>query len=346
MSIMTVLFATPSHCIRRAAQELAFMIALCASAGAIVAPAYDSKSARDAQPSGRAMGQPSCGNGQALGTSRIARIGTDGGLAVGLKTYPRTLRLADHEVVLTFDDGPLPKTTPAVLAALARECVQATFFLIGRNAAARPDLVRREVAAGHTIGHHSFSHPAVTLRGLSEAQARQEIMRGIEADERAAGLGRPDMGQRASFFRFPGLADTRPLLDWLGAQSIGVFSADIWASDWNAMTPDVELDLLMERIERSRRGIILLHDTKAQTALMLPRLLEELKRRNYRIVHIVPSVGRAETAEAPGNWKSATEAILARVAPYGGTRASSRRLRPRCIGVGPLDCPRDRSRPG
>ena len=109
---MIVPFATPSHWIRRAAQALAFTISLCAGAGAIAAPAYDSKSARDAQPNGRALGQPSCGNSQALGTSRIARIGTDGGLAVGLKTYSRTLRLADHEVVLTFDDGPLPATTP------------------------------------------------------------------------------------------------------------------------------------------------------------------------------------------------------------------------------------------
>ncbi len=81
-----------------------------------------------------------------LGVARTLALSTKGGFAVGLESYPQSLDLADHEVVLTFDDGPSPKTTPAVLAALSHECVKATFFLIGRNAEANPALVRRELA--------------------------------------------------------------------------------------------------------------------------------------------------------------------------------------------------------
>ena len=130
--------------------------------------------------------QAACGP-DALGTSRTVEIGA-GTAPVGLKTYPRTLALADKELVLTFDDGPNPPTTDKALRALADECVKATFFLIGRNAEAAPATVRREIADGHSVGHHSFSHPSVTLRNLSDAAARADIDRGLAADDRAAPL--------------------------------------------------------------------------------------------------------------------------------------------------------------
>src|SRR5579863_4520930 len=143
-----------------------------------------------------------------LGTARTLALSTKGGFAVGLQTYPRTLALADHEVVLTFDDGPWPTTTPHVLDALAKECVKATFFLIGRNAQAYPALAQREVAEGHSIGNHTFSHPARTLRLMSDEAARADIERGFAADEKAA-YGSAN-GQ-ITFFRFPGFADTPAL---------------------------------------------------------------------------------------------------------------------------------------
>ena len=118
-----------------------------------------------------------------LGTERTLTLSTTGGFAVGLQTYPKTLALADHEVVLTFDDGPWPTTTPRVLDALAKECVKATFFLIGRNAQAYPALARREVAEGHSIGNHTFSHPGRTLRLMRNAAARADIDHGFAADE-------------------------------------------------------------------------------------------------------------------------------------------------------------------
>lgn len=253
------------------------------------------------------------GNPQALGTSRTVQIGDDG-VALGLKTYPRTLRLADHEVVLTFDDGPSRTTTPMVLAALAEECVHATFFLIGRNAAAAPTLVKAEIAAGDTVGHHTFSHPAVTERGLTDALARADIDRGFAADDKA-GYGTALSEPRVPFFRFPGFGDTPALDAWLAARHIAVFGADLWASDWIPMNPDEELALLMQRLKTSGKGIVLLHDIKLQTAEMLPAFLRALKAEGFKVVHMEPGHGMTPTVEAAPGWSSETERTLADLLP-------------------------------
>ena len=65
-----------------------------------------------------------------------------------------------------------------------------------------------------------------------------------------------------------------------------VFGADVWASDWNRMSPDHQRALLMRRLAAAKRGIVLLHDTQPQTAAMLPGFLRELKQRGFRIVHV------------------------------------------------------------
>ena len=247
-----------------------------------------------------------------LGVSRIVEIGTSGGLQIGLKTYPQTLALADHEIVLTFDDGPAVSTTPKVLDALAKECVKATFFLVGHNAETWPDLVKREVAEGHTVAHHTFSHPEVTMRGFTDSAARADILRGIQADDIAA-YGASGSVPRVPFFRFPGFADTPELVKWLAGQNIAVFGADLWASDWTLMTADAERDLVLNRLDKEGRGIVLFHDTKQQTADMLPAFLQELKKRGYKIVHIVPGTVPPPLRAAPAGWTSATEKIIADV---------------------------------
>src|SRR3954462_15507631 len=96
-----------------------------------------------------------CPRKDALGTSRVLSVDAKTTPQVGLKRFPQTLPLADREVVLTFDDGPYPPTTAKVLAALAQECVRATFFLIGLPASEHPDMVKRIAREGHTIGHHT-----------------------------------------------------------------------------------------------------------------------------------------------------------------------------------------------
>jgi peptidoglycan-N-acetylglucosamine deacetylase len=248
----------------------------------------------------------------ALGVARTLEVGTSGGLQVGLKTYPRSLVLDNREIVLTFDDGPSAQTTPKVLDALAKECVKATFFLVGRNAEALPALVKREIAEGHTVGHHTYSHPAATLRGISESAAQEEILRGFEADDKAA-YGTASGAPKVRFFRFPGFADTPALIAWLSAKNIAVFGADLWVSDWQSMTPETELALILSRLDKEQRGILLLHDTKEQTAAMLPDLLQELKKRGYKIVNIVPGTKPTPTRAAPESWTSATEKIIAGV---------------------------------
>jgi peptidoglycan-N-acetylglucosamine deacetylase len=229
-------------------------------------------------------------NPDALGTARTIAADVKSTPRVGRKQFPTTLPLADKELVLTFDDGPWPATTPKVLDALRHECVQATFFLLGRNAADYPAIAKRELADGHSLGHHSFSHPLLSHMSLERAQA--EIDRGIAADETAVyGVKRTEPA--TPFFRFPGFAASPALLDAVNGRGMVVFGADVWASDWNPMTPDQELRLLLGRIEKIGRGIVLLHDTKRQTAQMLPALLRELKRRGYRIVHVVPAKAAA-----------------------------------------------------
>ncbi len=231
-----------------------------------------------------ALAQPCPGNPQALGTERTITADAATTPRVGRKQFPGTLPLQPKELVLTFDDGPWPTTTPKVLDALKRECVQATFFLLGRNVQAHPQIARRELAEGHSFGHHTFSHPLLGHMRLATAEA--EINRGIAADDYAL-YGRRRSDPATPFFRFPGFVSSPALLDYLQDRGIVVFGADVWASDWLPMTPEQELHLLLSRIETVGRGIVLLHDTKAQTARMLPAFLRALKRRGYRIVHVV-----------------------------------------------------------
>jgi len=221
-----------------------------------------------------------------LGTSRILRVDAATTPRVGLKNFPQTLPLLDHEVVLTFDDGPWPPSTPRVLAALASECVRATFFLIGKPASEHPDLVRRIAAEGHTVGHHTWLHRS--LLRIPPSETTGEIDRGIAADEMAL-HGVATRIPSTPFFRFPGFETTPATLALLQSRGIVVFGADLWASDWNVMTPQQELKLIIDRLKIARKGIILFHDPKARTAAMLPAFLRYLRDNDYRIVHLVPT---------------------------------------------------------
>jgi len=238
-----------------------------------------------AQSASAQKAEPPCpGNPDALATSRVITVDAATTPQVGRKQFPTTLPLADKEVVLTFDDGPWPGTTSAVLDALGRECVRATFFLTGRNASTHPELARRELAEGHTVAHHSFRHPL--LDRLKPDAAEAEIDRGFAAVDTAL-YGHATDPLRTPFFRFPGFASTPHLLNHLAARHVVVFGADLWAGDWNPMSPGRELSQVLGRLKATHGGIILFHDTKRQTALMLPAFLRFLRREGYSIVHIV-----------------------------------------------------------
>ncbi|MEH2626469.1 peptidoglycan/xylan/chitin deacetylase (PgdA/CDA1 family) [Bradyrhizobium sp. AZCC 1719] len=236
-----------------------------------------------------------CPRKDALGTSRVLALDAATHPRVGLKSFPQTLPLEDREVVLTFDDGPWRPTDQKILAALAQECVRATFFLLGRRASEHPELVRRMAAHGHTIAHHTWTHH--NLKYMKPEAAIGEIDKGIAAVERAL-HGTANKTPTTPFFRFPYFEMTPAMLETLQKRGIAVFGADLWASDWTPMTPAQQLKLLTDRLQIARKGIILLHDPKAQTASMLPAFLRYLRDNHYRVVHVVPADAKTVSGKA------------------------------------------------
>lgn len=244
----------------------------------------------------RADGCP--GNPDALGTSRTLVIDPTEHTKVGTMQYGETLPLKDHEVVLTFDDGPLPPHSNQVLETLASECVKATFFIIGRMAHQFPEGVRRVRDAGHTIGTHSENHP-LSFNRMPVERAMQEINDGIA--HTAAALG--DRNAIAPFFRIPGLLRAEGVEEYLASQGIMTWSADFPADDWRHISSAQVLHLALTRLEAKGKGILLLHDIQGRTAAMLPTLLRELKARGYKIVHVVPATpDRPKTPTEPRDW--------------------------------------------
>ncbi len=227
-----------------------------------------------------------CPRKGALGTSRVLEVDAVSFPQIGSKNFPQTLPLRDHEVVLTFDDGPWPPTTPKVLAALARECVHATFFLIGKPASEHPTMVQRIAAEGHTIGDHTWTH--FDLSHMPRRNAFREIDDGIAAVEKAL-HGIRTTTPTTPFFRFPGFLATAATLNLLRSRGIVVFGADLWANDWDHLTPKAELRLLISRLRLARKGIILLHDSQPTTAAILPAFLRYLRNNHYHVVHLVPT---------------------------------------------------------
>ncbi|MDH2381993.1 polysaccharide deacetylase family protein [Bradyrhizobium sp. CER78] len=239
------------------------------------------------------------GNPNALGTSRTIVVDPREHPRIGTMQYPETLPLADHEVVLTFDDGPLPKYSNQVLAILASQCVKATFFTIGSQARFNPEGVRKLIAAGHTVGTHSQNHP-LTMNKMPLEKVRQEVDDGI-ASTLAALNG--DKSKLAPFFRIPGLMRAEIPEAYLASQGIQVWSADFPADDWRHISPQRVYDLAIQRIEAKHKGILLLHDIQPRTVAALPRILNTLRERGYRIVHVVPATAdRPATPTQPQQW--------------------------------------------
>jgi peptidoglycan/xylan/chitin deacetylase (PgdA/CDA1 family) len=185
------------------------------------------------------------------------------------------------QVALTFDDGPDPRRTPRILAILAAAGVKATFFEIGRNAAAHPDVARQVVAAGHTVGSHTWSH--ADLPKVSEAHAQTEIETG-EASV-ALALGRPP--GEVPFFRFPYGAKTPAELAFVEKRGNSTFFWNMDSEDWRTRDPHKLFLHVLEQIDHSGRGIILFHDIHEQTVIVLPHVLAELAARHVKTVVFV-----------------------------------------------------------
>ena len=228
--------------------------------------------------SSAASPRPVCGNPDALGVSRVVEIDTAGGPGFGFEQFKAYDFLRDREVVLTFDDGPWPGNTQAVLKALADQCTKALFFPIGKHAMWHPEIVKQVAAAGHTVGSHTWSHR--DLSKLTVEQAKEEFEKGVSAVRAALGAS------EASFFRFPGLRNPPEMLAYLGTRNVGIFSTDMDSFDFKIRKPEQVVASVMTKLKKRGKGIVLLHDFQHPTSLALPALLAQLKADGYKIVQV------------------------------------------------------------
>jgi peptidoglycan/xylan/chitin deacetylase (PgdA/CDA1 family) len=224
-----------------------------------------------------------CANPNAMGVSRVVEIDTTGGPGFGFQHFKTFDFLRDHEVVLTFDDGPWP-TTPAVLKALADQCLRATFLSIGKHASYHPEILKQVIAAGHTLGSHTWSHAdlqaVVKKSGLGVA--KEEIEKGASAVHLMAGA------PIAPFVRFPYLRHPPELLRYLGERNIAILSCDIDSSDYRIKKPEELTKTLIAKLNKAGKGIILMHDFQKVTSIALPQILAELQKNGFKVVHMVP----------------------------------------------------------
>jgi peptidoglycan/xylan/chitin deacetylase (PgdA/CDA1 family) len=234
-----------------------------------------------------ALAEDCPGHPDALGTSRVLVVDPAKIRHVGVMQYSQSLPLADKEVVLTFDDGPIPPHSTEVLDILAAQCVKATFFLVGEMAREHPAVVRRIHEEGHTIGTHTEHHPG-RMHKLPLDKVRAEIDRGI-AD---IGGALWDFRDLAPFFRIPGLARSDVIEKEAADRSLVIFSSDTVADDWHRRIRSADITrLALSRLEARGKGILLLHDIHHVTVAALPDLLNKLKAAGFHVVHIVPGTG-------------------------------------------------------
>ena len=221
-----------------------------------------------------------CANPDALGVSRVVEVDTTGGPGFGFEHFKQLDFLADKEVVLTFDDGPWPINTPSVLKALEDECTKAVFFPIGKHATYHPEILKRVAAAGHTVGAHTWSHANLNSKKMTEQLARDEIEKGFSAVKFA--LGAPP----SPFFRFPELQHGPAAMTYLGSRNVAIFSCDLDSFDFRAKDATQIVNTVMTKVEKSGKGIILMHDFQKHTAEALPILLRRLKAGGYKVVQM------------------------------------------------------------
>lgn len=222
-----------------------------------------------------------CTNPNALGVSRVVEIDTTGGPGFGFDHFKQFDFLTDKEVVLTFDDGPWPVNTPAVLKALADECTKGLFFSVGKHATYHPEILRQVLAQGHTVGTHTWSHVNLNGKKMTEQMAKDEVEKGISAVKWALGTN------PSPFFRFPQLQHNPAIVGYFGTRNVAMFSTDIDSFDFRkGATPEKIIETVMTRLEKLGKGIILMHDFQKHTGEAMPALLARLKAGGYKVVQI------------------------------------------------------------
>ena len=189
------------------------------------------------------------------------------------------LGTADRAVALTFDDGPNPDATPAILDALGERGVKATFFILGRHAERWPDLVARVAREGHSTGNHGYYHRKLHFK--SPSYVRDDLRLGTERIEMVTGR-RPGLFRAPHGFRSPWVT---PIARSLGQRTVG-WSLGVWDSD----RPGVEA-IAQRTVSGARPGaILLLHDgdgydpggDRMQTARAVPIIVDRLLEQGFR----------------------------------------------------------------
>ncbi|MET8557274.1 glycosyltransferase [Streptomyces sp. NPDC004959] len=232
-------------------------------------------------------------------TDKVPEKILDGGPVIDTRDgKEKSLRIPDHRIVLTFDDGPDPTWTPRVLDVLKRHHAHATFFVTGTMASRYPALVRRMVAEGHEIGLHTFNHPDLSYQ--SKTRIDWELSQNQLALAGAAGV-------RTSLFRPPysSFADAMDDASWPVAEYIGsrgyltvVNTAD--SEDWRR--PGAGTIIANATPEKAGEGaVVLMHDSggdRAQTVAALDRYLPRLQGEGYTFANLTEALG-APGALAP-----------------------------------------------
>jgi peptidoglycan/xylan/chitin deacetylase (PgdA/CDA1 family) len=263
----------------------------------------------------------SCSNPNALGVSRVVEIDTTGGPGFGFEHFKAHDFLREGEVVLTFDDGPWPKNTPAVLAALAAHCTKAIFFPIGLHATYEPGILKQVAAAGHAVGSHTWCHQDLSkTKGHCQVNGKtqtveynpiDEIEKGISAVRWAVG------GPTAPYFRFPALRQPPELIEYLGKRNIAIFSADMDSFDFKMRKPEQVRQSVMAKLKKHGKGIVLMHDFQHATGEAAMDLLNDLKAGGYKIVFMKPKSPVTTIA-------SYDEQVLKAVSATGGAPSDTR----------------------
>lgn len=212
-----------------------------------------------------------------LGVSRTIEVDTTGGPWFG-EPHGDPKFLAPGEVVLTFDDGPSPQDTREILAALAKECTKATFFMVGEMVALHPEIVKEVAQQGHTIGTHTWSHPNVARLTLPEIKQEVEATFDIVQKDSPEPV--------APFFRYPYLSSSKISDDYFKSRNIAQFAVDVDSNDWRVRSSAPVIARVMAGLKARGRGIILMHDIHKWTADAVPQLLAKLKAGGYKVVQL------------------------------------------------------------
>jgi len=229
---------------------------------------------------------------------------------------------------LTFDDGPDPEYTPAILDILKSHGVPATFFVIGINAENHPDLIRREFREGHQLGNHTYTHPNVAL--ISEERTELELGTTQRIIENLLGVS-------TTFFRPPYNADSEPqtpeeIVPIARAQGYGytTIAETIDPRDW---MPGISTEAIVTEVnnEIGNGHVILLHDaggSRAATVRALPQIIDRYRKQGYRFTTIGDLFGktRAEVMPKP----NARELELARIE---GQTLDFKSVFAQCLGI-------------